>query len=229
MQIPDYFLPRPDLDLTPEKTQAFDRLYSEMTTYPGRVLDYRLPYPKWQFLSYLGEMHPVLFHGSQNNEIEKLEPRQPQDIREFSNQLAVYATDDGIWSMYFAIHDRQKFGMSLVNSCVRVQDGGGHLSAPVYFFSISASALAQKPWCTGTVYILPRANFVMEPPQQYRGVQIVLAHWVSYLPSHPLGRLRIGPQDFPFLAQIRGHDDEILFARAQADPDGFPWLDEGAA
>jgi hypothetical protein len=229
MQIPPYFLPRPALDLSPAKTQAFDRLFAEMNALPGRVIDYQLPYPKWQFLSYLGEMHPVLFHGSQNHAIEKLEPRQPRDIREFSNQLAVYASDDGIWSMYFAINDRQKYGMSLVNSCFRFQEAPGTLSDPFYFFSITASALAQSPWCTGMIYILPRANFIVEPPQQHHGIDIVLSHWVSPLPALPLARLPIGPQDFPFLGQIRGHDDALLFARAQADPDGFPWLDEHQA
>jgi hypothetical protein len=38
-------------------------------------------------------------------------------------------------------------------------------------------------------------------------------------------RLTVEPEDFPLLGQIRGHDDEATFARARADPDGFPWLD----
>lgn len=33
------------------------------------------------------------------------------------------------------------------------------------------------------------------------------------------------PEDFPFLAEIRGHDDAHILERAKSDPDGFPWLD----
>jgi hypothetical protein len=38
-------------------------------------------------------------------------------------------------------------------------------------------------------------------------------------------KLSVGPEDFPLLDHIRGHDDESTFARARADPDGFPWVD----
>jgi hypothetical protein len=34
------------------------------------------------------------------------------------------------------------------------------------------------------------------------------------------------PEDFPFLEDIRGHDDSLLYTRAKADPEGFPWVDE---
>jgi hypothetical protein len=226
MQIPDYFLPRPNLDLSSEKAQSFDDLYNQMAAVPGQTIDYSLPYPKWQFLCYLGEAHDVVFHGSQNNEISILEPRQPKDIQEFSNQLAIYGTDDGIWSMFFAILDRQKYRMSLFNSCARVRLASGQLSEPVYFFSITADALARSPWFNGMIYILPRTNFVQQPPQPYQGMEIVLSHWVCHLATRPIAQLRVGPMDFPFLSQIRGHDDEVLFARAKANPDGFPWMDE---
>jgi hypothetical protein len=35
----------------------------------------------------------------------------------------------------------------------------------------------------------------------------------------------VGPEDFPFLNQIHGHNDEKLAKRASADPNGFPWAD----
>lgn len=40
----------------------------------------------------------------------------------------------------------------------------------------------------------------------------------------PLARLRVVPEDFPFLRQVRGHDKKVIDERAAADPNGFPWL-----
>jgi len=42
----------------------------------------------------------------------------------------------------------------------------------------------------------------------------------------PLARIAVDPEDFPLLDQMRGHDDEIAFARARANPNGFPWLED---
>jgi hypothetical protein len=58
--------------------------------------------------------------------------------------------------------------------------------------------------------------------------------WVSQVPVRPLARLTIQPEEFPFLAQIGGHDDSELIAmqtlgkqvydqaqQARMLPDGF--------
>ena len=73
---------------------------------------------------------------------------------------------------------------------------------------------------------MPRRKFVKEPTQEYQGMEVEFSHWFSAEALKPLARLRVGPEDFPFLEQIRGHDDEKLFERVKADPGGFPWLDE---
>jgi hypothetical protein len=62
-------------------------------------------------------------------------------------------------------------------------------------------------------------------PRQAQGVEIVLPHWISHLPASPVARLRGGPEDFPFLAQIHGHNNEKLVQLSAADPNGFPWPD----
>jgi hypothetical protein len=33
----------------------------------------------------------------------------------------------------------------------------------------------------------------------------------------------VGPQDFPFLNQVHGHNDQKLVQLAAADPNGYPW------
>jgi outer membrane protein assembly factor BamB len=100
------------------------------------------------------------------------------------------------------------------------------LCDPMYFFSITYSALLQKPLCEGMVCMLPRQSFEQEASQQMQGVEIVFPHWSSPLPADPVARLHVGPQDFPFLAQIHGHDDEKLVQLATANPSGFP-LEKG--
>jgi hypothetical protein len=222
MQARDFLLPRPPLDLSPEKQRAFDDVWQAVPS--GDFIDYQLPYPKWQFLSYICESRELVLHGSARKDIDTVEPRQANDMRAFSNQQAIYATTDGIWVIYFSILDRQEYpGLSLFNSCLQVRLSADQLSDPLYFFSITHSVLVQEPWCEGAVYILPRQSFKQEASQQVQGMEIVFPHWISTSPAYALGRLRVGPDDFPFLSQIHGHNDEKLVELAKAHPDGFPW------
>ena len=176
------------------------------------------------YRTYLCETREVVLHGSQVVGIDVVEPRQADDIRAFSNQRAIYATTDGIWVIYFAIIDRKKYSpMSLFNSCFRAGVLPDQLSDPMYFFSISHSALLQKPWCEGAVYILPRQSFTQEAAQHVQGIDVVFPHWINGSPTRLIAQLIVGPQDFPFLDQIHGHNDEKLVQLATTDPNGFPW------
>jgi hypothetical protein len=222
MNVLDYLLPQPAFDLTPEKQQAFDALFS--ATPPGGWVDYQLPYPKWQFLSYLCQAKPLVLHGSQNLQIEEVEPRKAQDVKAYSNQNAIYATTDGIWVIYFAIIDRRRFNpLSLFNSCLHIHLTPEQVLGPFYFFSITHGALIQNPWCSGAIYILPREHFEQEPPTPMLGVEVIFPHWISTSPALPRAKLMVEPQGFPFLAQVHGHDDALLAQLAAANPNGFPW------
>ncbi len=148
MEKPSYFLSRPALNLDPLKTAAFESLWK--STPSGCLVDYHLPYPKWEFLTYLCDTKELVLHGSQDQEIATVEPRQAHDKRAFSSQQAIYATTDGIWVIYFAIIDRQRFReLSLFNSCLQVCSAPGQLSEPLYFFSITQSVKVKQPWCPG--------------------------------------------------------------------------------
>jgi hypothetical protein len=224
METSAFLMPMPPLDNSPASQSAFEDLWQ--TIHKGDFIDYRLPYPKWQFLSYLCDTKEFVLHGSQNRDIDIVEPRQADDKKAFSNPRAIYATTDGIWVVYFAILDRKKYPeMTLFNSCFRVRISADQLSDPMYFFSITHSVLLQKPWCEGMIYILPRQSFEREASQQVQGVEIVFPHWISPLPAEPDARLQVGMQDFPFLAQIHGHNNEKLVQLAMANPNGFPWLE----
>jgi hypothetical protein len=222
MQALDFLLPQPHFDLSPEKQVEFETLFD--STPAGSYVNYQLIYPKWQFLSYLCKSRHLVLHGSQYLDIDEVEPRKANDIKAFSGQNAIYATTDGIWVIYFAIIDRKKFHpLSLFNSCLVIRISPDQIMGPLYFFSITHSALLQKPWCDGAVYILPRENFEQEPAQQMSGVDILFPHWIGSKPAKPIAKLHVQPQDFPFLTEIHGHNDEKLVQLARADPNGFPW------
>lgn len=222
MQAAEYLLPGPPVERTPEKLRAFEDLWRSR---PERgFIDYRLPYPKWEFLSHLCETRDLVLHGSQDAGIARVEPRQARDARAFSNQRAIYATTDGIWAVFFAILDRRRYPeMSLFNSCLQAQLSADQRGDPLYFFSITHSVLMREPWCEGAIYVLPRASFRQEPPQRVQGVESVFPHWISAQSAGPVAKLRVGPQDFPFLDRVHGHDDAKLVQLAASDPEGFPW------
>jgi hypothetical protein len=209
----------------PETLAAFDELF-EAARETGGTIEYRLAAPRWQFLCHLADSKEVVLHGSGNPAIEEFEPRQSNDVNAFGDRKAVYAAGDGLWPMYFAILDRERFPMSLINAASRIELGGGRRSEPYYFFSISASALAQRPFRRGSIYLLPRTRFEQQGPIPFGGRTAWVPQWASLVPVRPIARLEVGPEDFPLLDRLRGHDDESTFARARANPDGFPWLEE---
>jgi hypothetical protein len=229
MQVPSYYLSRPPLELDAPTRAACDALFAHSVSHPGVDLTDQLPVPPWQFLCYLADEHPVVLHGSNNPGITEFTPRQSNDSNPFGNRCRVYAASDGIWPMFFAILNRQHYALSLNNTCVRLATSTGVRSAPYYFFSITQTALPHRPWQKGTIYILPRASFEPCPPYTKAGVVYQSQEWASATSVQPYAKVTIEPNDFPFLAQIRGHDVDVIQTRAQANPGGWPWLDEHEA
>ena len=163
-----------------------------------------------------------MLHGSGDPGIAVFEPRQAIDLNAFGNQKAVYAAGDGLWAMFFAIVDRDRIG-SVTNACVRLADAAGEVSPPRYVFSISRSALPDRPWRSGTVYVLPGDTFELQPPMRFGELEVRVPQLASFVAVRPLARVAVEPDDFPFLSQIRGHDDDRLAEYAHAMETGAPW------
>lgn len=226
MQLPEYWLKRAAGEIDPDTARTFDRLLtSSLASGPNAVIDYQLDTPRWQFLCHVAEEHGVALHGSGDRGIALFEPRQPVDLNAFGRQKAVYAASDGIWAMFFAIVDRDRYPMSVTNACIRLVEGE-RVSDPFYFFSVSRAVLAHRPWRTGTVYLLPRATFFSQPELTFGAARVRIAQLASLKPVRPLAQLAVSPGDFPFLDQIRGHDDERLQEYATALETGAPLPDE---
>ncbi|HET9588189.1 MAG TPA: hypothetical protein VFO91_05335 [Anaerolineales bacterium] len=227
MMLPDYWLTRPPAELDEGIRSRFDRLWgSTLARGTNPMIEYDLPAPRWQFLCYLAEHHDLALHGSGDPDISLFEPRQPHDLTEFGNQKAVYAAADGIWAMFFAIVDRSRFDMSINNACIRLVDPEGNSSGPFYVFSVSKSALQHRPWRTGTVYLLPRTTFMVQPTIPFGPVEVHIAQLASLSPVQPLARLQVSAEDFPFLQQIRSHDDARLAEYGKAMQTGAPWPED---
>lgn len=227
MMLPDYWLPRPTIKLDDELRGAFDGLLAQTRSAgPNALIDYQLSAPKWQFLCHVADQHGIVMHGTGNSDIQVFEPRQSNDLNDFGNRKAVYGAGDGLWAMFFAIVDRQGHGMSVSNACIRLVDAAGNVSEPSYFFSISRTALPHRPWRTGMVYLLPPESFVSQAPLPFGEYEVRIPQLASLTAVTPLGRLKVRAQDFPFLDQIRGHDDARLAEYAEALQTGGPWPDD---
>jgi hypothetical protein len=222
--LPEYWLHRPSIDLDDAARAAFDELLAwARTNGPNAELHYALARPKWQFLCYAAEAHGLALHGTGDPNIQEFEPRQSNDLNPFGDRKAVYAAGDGLWAMYFAIIDRDRYDMSLNNACIRLADPSGQVSPPRYVFSISQTALAQRPWRTGSVYLLPAEPFVTQPPMPFGPYEVRIPQLASLTAVRPLARLAVAPEDFPMLDAIRGHDDARMHEYAQALMTAGPW------
>ena len=224
MMLPDYWLQRPNIAIDSQTHSDFDQLFARIKAGRTRTrIDYTLPAPKWQFLCYLADQQGVVLHGTGDPHIQVFEPRPSNDLNEFGAQTAIYAARDGLWAMFFAILDRSHYPMATSNACVRLVDEAGQVSEPRYVFSISQYALRQQPWRTGMVYLLPGDTFIHQPSLRFGPYEVRVPQLASLVPVKPFARLEVAPEDFPFLKDIRGIDDERLAEYGQAMQAGAPW------
>jgi hypothetical protein len=232
--IPDYWMKRPEFVLTVVQKERLEYLWASLKFAEIPFVE-NLPVPKWVFLCWLAEEKEVLLHGSSNPNISLFEPRAPsaKDDDDFSQQTAVFAASDGIWPMCYALLDRENFRARFMNGAVRFElpssdqsSGSNGLSDVRYFFSVTKEVLEKYPWRDGVMYVLPKDGFTLQPPHPLGAFIIHEVHWANLQSVKPLAKLRISPADFPFLEQVRGHDNDAVEERMKVNPAGFPWLHE---
>lgn len=180
-----------------EQAQAFEELYKKILSADGNFIEYNLPYAKREFLEYLTEKKNLLVHGS-NWDTEELEPRLANcKSKKFGNLNAVYATADAVLPIFYAIKDKEKF-RGMANSGFSEKKEVNRATKKVYTFGIEPEMLKSDPWSVGVVYILPKDLF--EQGTDDDGV--LIDEWVSRHPVKPLAKLRVTPEDFPYLKDI---------------------------
>jgi hypothetical protein len=165
---------------------AFDDLLAR--TPDGGAVGYDLPQPKWWFLHHLARSGYVL-HGTNEPAVEEFRTRENFDAHNVRRVDGVWASDDAIWPLYFAVVNRD-VAQSYVNWCEHVR------GTSRYLFSIGSDPADPRSWTGGTIYILAGEPF--EPTPGSREL-------VSRVPVRPRARLHVAPDDFPFRAWTLGH------------------------
>ena len=200
----------PEMGITPEKQAAFERLLEEaLSQADGDWIDYDLPYPRHEFVQFVTAREVVIFHGSNNQQIESFIPvRKSFELRDETgrgNLQAVYGTHDGLWAMFFAVVDRDRLRGSIRNGVAYFTNAQGDVLT-AYNFSVNHEQLDEKPWREGALYLLPRESF--------RRLQLTehaySNEWACEQEVAPLAKLPVSPEDFPFLDRVAGHDDSEL-------------------
>ncbi len=171
---------------TAEQAAAFDALLA--ATPEGGEIAYDLPAPKWVFLHHILSRGYVL-HGSNERGIEEFRTRRTFDARQTPID-AVFATDDAIWPLYFAVVRRAGLEHGYINWCVHVR------GASRYLFSVGRDPGSEDAWTPGTIYVLPGDTFVPTPNSR---------ELTSAVPVRPRARLHVEPDDFPFRARTLAH------------------------
>jgi hypothetical protein len=166
--------------------EAFDALLD--ATPEGGEVAYDLACPKWWFLHRAVQRGFVL-HGSNERSIEEFRTRENFDAHNVRRVEGVWASDDAIWPIYFAVVNRP-VAQSYINWCEHVPGRSR------YLFSIGSDPRDAGSWTDGTVYVLDARPF--EPTPESREL-------VSRVPVRPRARLRVSPADFPFKGKTLGH------------------------
>jgi hypothetical protein len=199
------FLKAPESALDSKAIKSFENMIQvQFERSPAKTVDYHLPYPKYEFLRYLTN-NGYLLHGSKNADMTRLAPREQIDWNGRSVR-AVFATRDAFWPMYFALLDRDTLSGSLRNGCFLVEGASSEIGR-FYFFSVNEKSLNPDIWSEGTVYILPEETF-----RSTTSGEIRYDEWASEQAVPVIAKLQVSPEDFPFLHQVTGHDEnESIF------------------
>ena len=156
------------------------------------------PRPLHELLTHLVVEHDLLLHGSNDAELEVLEPRPARDYD--TELFAAVACDDGIWPIFYAVIARDRIE-AVFTACT-------HLGRPprirrFYMFAIGGDPASPSSWTRGAVYVLPRAGFRREWGHE----------WVTARPVRPLLRVLVGPEDFPLRDTVVGLSTPDEFRR----------------
>jgi hypothetical protein len=171
---------------TAAQCEAMDALVA-MDALQGGVIDAAaIDVPAHELLTHLVERHGLLLHGSNDTELETLEPRPARD---FGTSIeAVVACDDGIWPIFYAVVARDRVD-GVFTACL-------HLGRRrFYMFRVfGADPKAETTWREGVVYALPRDGFRREWGNE----------WLRDTEVAPVLRVLVRPADFPLRDVVAG-------------------------
>ena len=187
-----------------EKKLLFDKIYQEALAKEGNIIEFEGPYSKKEFLDYVVKNYDVVLHGSNNKDIGEFEPRQANCAsKKFGNMIGVYATEDDVLPMFYAIKDTEKFQGTAQSGYSRAHNEDGGVIDKKYEFKISPHLLEVQPWSDGIVYILPKNSFEQGTDDDGNAID----EWMSKTPVKPIAKLNLAPEEFPYFNDIKAIEE----------------------
>ena len=181
-----------------EQYSVFESLFSKILNAEGDFIEYREDVPKEEFFDYLVREKKVLLHGSNDQHIQELKPRQANcRSKKFGNMRGVYATNDPVLPIFHAVIDKGRFKGASVSAVDTETDESGTVQKQ-YRFKVNKEMWEIQPWSEGVVYILPKESFEQGIDDDGEPVE----EWISKTPVKPLAKLKVLPADFRFLKDI---------------------------
>jgi hypothetical protein len=148
--------------------------------------------PLYKWIQYAIWSQDYVVHGSTNGNIETFTPRK-QTLFNGKETTAVFASNNSVWSIFFAIlNPRSRVG-SIRNGCF-IDDRKSKITS-YYLFSIDSRC--KDPFCDGWIYFLPKESF------KQGGAK---AEWICEEEVRPIASISVKPTDFPYLHSIKKHE-----------------------
>jgi hypothetical protein len=168
---------------TDAQREAMEALVRRARAEGGLIDAASTGFPAHELLTYLVVQHGLLLHGTNNTELEVLEPRPARD---FGTQLEVVAAaDDGIWPLFYAVIARHGVD-GVFTACLQL--GRVPRLRRFYMFRLfGADPHEETAWTHGAVYAVPRAGFWREWGNE----------WLRATAVTPVLRVLVRPSDFP--------------------------------
>ncbi len=168
---------------TDAQREAMDALVVRARAEGGVIDASTTGFPAHELLTHLVVQHGLLLHGTNNTELDVLQPRPARDFG--THVEVVAAADDGIWPLFYAVVARQRVD-GVFTACM-------HLGRPprmrrFYMFRVFGVDPREKTtWTRGAVYAVPRAGFWCEWGNE----------WLCSTEVTPVLRVLVRPADFP--------------------------------
>jgi hypothetical protein len=176
---------------TEAQREAMDALVVRARAEGGVIDASSIGLPAHELLTHLVVQHRLLLHGSNNTQLEVIEPRPAHDYG--TEVEAVVAADDGIWPLFYAVIARDRVD-GVFTACM-------HLGRPphprrfYYFRVFGANPHAETTWIPGAVYAVPRDGFRREWGNE----------WLRSNEVTPLLRVLVQPSDFPLRSVVQAN------------------------
>lgn len=183
-----------ELNLSEQAIEEFEKMFIRyISSSDGSNFIYNSRYPLYMFLNYVIENKGVVVHGSNNSSISKFEPRS-SSLFNGKPIKAVFASSDGVWSLFFAVQNRKDYVGSIRNLCLSITSNKG--IKRYFYFSMNNNNDTSNRWINGSIYFFSKSLF------KQGGIR---DEWVCEKELEPLAKTTVTPSDFPFLDKVRVH------------------------